>query len=171
MHNLSSTRRLTTIAFLGAVGIALFVLESYIPMPLPFLKIGLANISSVIALILLDTTGMLAVVLLRVVVGSLFIGTFMSPAFVLAISAGVGSAIAMAVVKTLAKNLFSALGLSLIGSVTHVVIQLLIVRFVYVQHAAVLQLMPLLLLTAFIGGAVVGWMSIRLLGALKQVRL
>lgn len=171
MHNVSSTRRLTTIAFLSAVGIALFVLESYIPMPLPFLRIGLANISSVIALILLGTTSMLTIVVLRIVVGSLFVGTFMSPAFVLALSAGVASALAMALAKLLRKNIFSALGLSLIGSMTHVVVQLLIVRFIYVQNAAVLQLLPLLLLTALIGGLIVGWISVRLLRALKQVRL
>ena len=171
MHNVSSTRRLTTIAFLSAVGIALFVLESYIPMPLPFLKIGLANVSSVIALMLLGTTSMLTVVVLRVVVGSLFIGTFMSPAFVLALSAGVVSAAAMALVKAISRNFFSALGLSLIGSVAHVLVKLLIVRFVYVQNAAVLQLLPLMLLTAFFGGLVVGWISVRLLRALRQVRL
>ena len=183
MHNLSPlrvydfvegrrpTRRLTTIAFLSAVGIALFVVESYIPMPLPFLKIGMANISSVIALMILDTTSMLTVVVLRVVVGSLFVGTFMSPAFVLALSAGVVSAAVMAIVKAISRNFFSALGLSLIGSIAHVVVQLLIVRFVYVQNAAVLQLLPLLLLTAFIGGLIVGLISVRLLSALKQVRI
>lgn len=171
MNNFTSTRRLTTIAFLSAAGSALFVLESYIPMPLPFLKIGLANISSVIGLMVLGTTGMLTVVALRVVVGSFLVGTFMSPAFVLAFSAGVASAAAMAIVKATTRNFFSPFGLSLIGSVTHVVAQLMIVRFVYVENAGVLQLLPLLLLTALIGGSVVGWISIRLLSALQQVRV
>lgn len=171
MNTLSSTRRLTTIAFLSAVGVALFVIESYIPMPLPFLKIGLANISSVLALLLLGPASMLTVVALRVTVGSLLVGTFMSPAFVLALSAGVISATAMALTKVTTKNLFSALGLSLVGSVVHVVVQLLIVRFVYVQNAAVFQLLPLLLLAALIGGVAVGWISLRLLISLKQVRL
>lgn len=171
MHNFSSTRRLTTIALLSAVGIALFVFESYIPMPLPFLKIGLANVSSVIALMLIGTTGMVTVVVLRVVVGSLFLGTFMSPTFILAFSAGIASAMMMALAKASTRDIFSALGLSLIGSIAHIIVQLLIVRFVYVQNAAVLQLLPLLLLSACIGGFVVGWISVRLLKSLKQVRI
>ncbi len=168
MSTYSPVRKLTTIALLAAVGIALFVIESYIPMPLPFLKIGLANISSVVALMLLGTTSMVSVVLLRVVVGSLFIGTFMSPAFLLALSAGVASAVAMAVVRKISGNLFSVVGLSLIGAVSHSITQLLIVRYVYVQNASVLHLLPLLLTSSLVGGLIVGYLSLRLLSALPE---
>lgn len=171
MTSVSSSRRRTTVALLGAVGVALFVVESYIPMPLPFLKIGLANISGVIALMLLGVSSMFAVVALRVILGSFLVGTFMSPAFVLAISAGLLSSAAMAAVYSARHDLFSAFGLSLIGSVVHVIIQLMIVRFVYAQNAAVLFLLPLLLLTALAGGVTVGWISLRLLNSLKQIRL
>ncbi len=171
MNLFSPTHRLTTIAFLSATGIALFVLESYIPMPLPFLKIGLANISSVIALVMLGAAPMFGVVLFRVVAGSLLSGSFLSPAFVLAIAAGIVAAAAMATARLALKNLFSPFGLSLIGSFVHVGVQLLIVRYVYVQNAAVGHLLPLLLVTALIGGAVVGGISLRLLNALKGIRL
>lgn len=165
-----STGRTTITALLGAVGIALFVVESYIPMPLPFLKIGLANISSVLALLMLGPSAMLGVVALRVTVGSLLVGTFLSPAFILASAAGMISAGAMALTKVTTKNLFSALGLSLIGSVVHVVVQLMIVRFVFVQNAVVFNLIPLLLLTALVGGFVVGLISLRLIISLKEIR-
>jgi heptaprenyl diphosphate synthase len=165
------TQRLTLTAFLGAAGIALFVLEAYIPAPVPFLKIGLANISSVIALVVMGTPGMLVVVGLRVVVGSLLVGTFMSPAFVLALAAGVTAASAMALTRLVTREFFSPIGLSLIGSLVHVVVQLVIVRYVYVQNAAVFQLLPVLLFTACVGGLIVGWISVRLLHALQEVRL
>jgi heptaprenyl diphosphate synthase len=168
MSNSSPVRKLTMIALLASVGIALFVLESYIPMPLPFLKIGLANISSVVALMLLGTASMIAVVLLRVVVGSFLIGTFMSPAFLLALSAGVASAIAMGVVRKITGTLFSVVGLSLLGAFTHGITQLLVVRFVYVQNAAVVHLLPLLLTSSLVGGLIVGYLSLRLINALPE---
>lgn len=171
MHIVSSTRRLTAMALLAAVGVALFVIESYVPMPLPFLKVGLANISSVIALLMLGPSAMVTVVVLRVVVGSLMVGSFMSPTFLLALAAGTSSAIAMAATKWGTGNLFSALGLSLIGSFTHVGVQILIVRFVYVQSAGVLHLLPLLFVTALVGGVVVGGISLRLFKALKEIRV
>ncbi len=168
MSNYTPVRKLTIIALLAAVGIALFVIESYIPMPLPFMKIGLANISSVVALMLLGTASMLGVVVLRVVMGSLLIGTFMSPAFLLALAAGVASAIAMGSVRKLTGSLFSVVGFSLVGAVTHSITQLMIVRFVYVQNAAVLHLLPLLLTSSLVGGLIVGYLSSRLIEALPE---
>lgn len=169
MNDEHPTRRLTAIAFLAAAGIALFVLESYIPLPLPFMKIGLANVSSVLALMMFGANAMFAVVGLRVIVGSLLVGTFMSPGFILAASAGISSALVMSLTKFGTRNLFSAFGLSLIGSFTHVLVQLLVVRYAYVQNAAVGLLLPLLLVTALVGGTVVGWLSLRLLKSLKGI--
>jgi heptaprenyl diphosphate synthase len=163
------TRRLTAIAFLAAAGIAMFVIESYIPLPLPFMKIGLANVSSVLALMMFGASAMFAVVGIRIVVGSLLVGTFMSPGFILAVSAGISSALLMSLTKLGARDLFSAFGLSLIGSFTHVFVQLLIVRYVFVQNAAVGLLLPLLLVAALVGGTVVGWLSLRLLKSLKGI--
>lgn len=71
---LSTTREVTTVALLTAVGIALFVIESFVPTPLPFLKIGFANISSVVAIMSLGVPQMFIVVMLRVVIGSLLVG-------------------------------------------------------------------------------------------------
>lgn len=164
-------RRLTIIALLAAVGIALFVIESYIPMPFPFLKIGLANISSVLALFLLGGQAMVTVVLIRVIAGSFLVGTFMGPAFILAISAGLCSAVVMMSIFTAARNVFSPLGISLLGSITHVIVQLLVVRYVYVESATVLHLLPLLLTTALVGGIIVGWISLKILRTLRQVRV
>ncbi|MER3523473.1 MAG: heptaprenyl diphosphate synthase [Ignavibacteria bacterium] len=169
MTTFSPVRRLTLIAVLAAVGIALFVIESHIPMPLPFLKIGLANISSVVALVLIGTTSMMSVVLLRVVVGALLIGTFMSPAFLLALSAGVVSALVMGLVRKLTRNLFSVVGISLVGAFTHSIVQLFVVRYVYVQTTVVLHLLPFLLAGALVGGLIVGAVSLRLVRALPEV--
>lgn len=169
MTTFSPVRRLTLIAVLAAVGIALFVIESYIPMPLPFLKIGLANISSVVALVLIGTTSMMGVVLLRVVLGALLVGTFMSPAFLLALSAGVVSALVMGLARKLTRTLFSVVGISLIGAFTHSIVQLIIVRYVYVQTAVVLHLLPFLLGGALVGGLIVGAVSLRLMRALPEV--
>jgi uncharacterized membrane protein len=85
------------------------------------------------------------------------------------VSAGISSALLMSLTKLGARDLFSAFGLSLIGSFTHVFVQLLIVRYVFVQNAAVGLLLPLLLVAALVGGTVVGWLSLRLLKSLKGI--
>lgn len=167
----STTRDVTTVALLTAVGIALFVIESFVPTPLPFLKIGFANISSVVTVISVGVPEMFVVVLLRVLVGSILVGSFFSPGFLLAICGGITSATTMAIARVIWNDLFSAVGISLIGSMTHVVTQFLLVRFLYVQNSAVMTLLPLLLLSGFLGGLVVGWISSRLLGVLISIRI
>lgn len=166
-----SARQLTTIAFLSAAGTALFVAESFIPMPFPFLKIGLANVSSVIALMLLGPGPMMIVVMIRIVAGSLLVGSLFSPGFTLAFSAGVVSAAAMALTKKITGKLFSVVGISLVGSATHVITQLTIVLLLYVRNTAVLYILPLLLLSAIVGGLIVGWVSLRVLAVVQTIRV
>ena len=167
MHPSSSARHLTTVSVLAAAGIALFVLESFIPMPLPFLKVGLANVSTLVTLAGFSFADALLVVALRVVVGSLLVGTFMGPAFVIALSAGMCSAAAMALSWRFTGKMFSPVGISLIGSTTHVVTQLVVVRGLYVHSIALSYLLPFLLLSALLGGLVVGLISSRLITALR----
>ncbi|HXX65460.1 MAG TPA: Gx transporter family protein [Bacteroidota bacterium] len=163
-----SVRRVTRLGFLTSVGTALFVLESLIPLPLPFLKIGLANISTLIALAISGPADAIIVVFLRVLAGSLITGSFLGPAFVLAMAAGLASAAAMSLLHGLTGRLFSPVGISLVGSATHVITQLTIVSAVYVHSAAVAQFLPLLLMTALLGGLVVALVTMRLLPVLHS---
>ena len=166
---LSSTGELTKVALLIAVGVALFVIESFIPTPLPFLKIGFANISSVVAMMSLGIGEMFVVVVARVIVGSMLVGTLFTPGFILAFGGGIASGIAMAVARAIRKDLFSPIGISLIGSLTHVATQFMLVMLFYVRNPAILYILPLLLLSGFVGGIVVGWISSRLIPVIRSV--
>jgi heptaprenyl diphosphate synthase len=161
-----SVRRVTRLGFLASVGAALFVLESLIPLPLPFLKVGLANISTLVTLIVAGPADALIVVFLRVLVGSLVTGSFFSPSFVLAMSAGIVSAAVMGGVRIIAGRALGPVGVSLAGSSAHVSTQIAMVGLLYVRNAAVMHLLPLLLVTALVGGLIVGFVTIRLLPAL-----
>ena len=161
-----SVRRVTRLGFLTAAGTALFVLESLIPLPLPFLKVGLANISTLLALLVGGPADALSVVFLRVCAGSLVTGSFLGPAFILAMTAGIVSAGVMALVRAATGRLFGPLGISLAGSTAHVCTQMALVILLYVRSAAVAGLLPALLATALVGGTVVGLVTSRLLGAL-----
>jgi heptaprenyl diphosphate synthase len=168
MKALSTPQQVARVGFLSSVGIALFVLESLVPLPVPFLKLGFANISSVVTLELLGGVPMLIVVVIRVVAGSLLTGALFTPGFLLAFTGGLASACSMAVVRRFGSRLFSILGISLVGAATHVMTQLLVVRILFVQNEAVLVLLPLLLLSAVVGGLTIGLISLRLMEALRR---
>lgn len=160
-----SVRRVTRLGFLASMGTALFVLESLIPLPLPFLKVGLANISTLITLIIAGPVDALIVVFLRVLVGSLVTGSFFGPSFILAMSAGLVSAAVMGGVRAATGRAFGPVGVSLAGSSAHVLTQIAIVALVYVRSVVVVHLFPVLLATALVGGVVVGIVTARLLPA------
>ena len=107
------------IALLSAYAIGLHGLESLLPSPVPWLKFGLANIITLITLMLYGFRAAMMVTLIRVLVSSLLTGTFPGPAFVLSLGGGVVSTVAMAAVLFSFPGLFSAVGLSLIGAFFH----------------------------------------------------
>jgi heptaprenyl diphosphate synthase len=158
-----SIRRVTRLGFLAAAGTALFVLESFFPLPLPFLKIGLANISTVLALITAGPVDAIAVVCIRVTAGSLLTGSFLGPSFLVALSAGLASGVAMALFRVVSPRSTGPVGLSLVGATVHVTSQLGVVDLFFVRNSALAGLLPLLLLTALTGGIVVGFISARTL--------
>ncbi len=152
--------------FLASLGTALFVLESFVPLPLPFMKVGFANISTLVALIVSGPADALIVVFLRVLAGSLVTGSFLGPSFILAMAAGVVSAGVMGGVRAVAGKAIGPVGVSLAGSSAHVSTQLALVALLYVRNAAVIHILPVLLITALAGGLVVGLITTRLLPAL-----
>jgi heptaprenyl diphosphate synthase len=167
VKGLTQTVQVTRTAVLAAVGIALFVLESFFPSPVPFLKIGLANVSSVIALSLLGPFPMFLVVIIRVVAGSALTGNLLSPAFLLALGGGLASAAMMAVVRMIARSKLSELGISLTGATAHVLAQLTLVRMLLVGSDAVYVLLPVLLLSSLAGGLIVGLIALHLVRSLR----
>ena len=74
------TKRLTQAALLTAIALTIFMVEAQLPAlaPIPGMKLGLANIVTVYAMFLLGPADTLAILLCRIVLGSLFAGQLMS---------------------------------------------------------------------------------------------
>lgn len=72
------TRKLTTLALLSAIALTIFMLELQIPplVPIPGVKLGLANIVTVYAVYAIGAKEGAAVLLVRVFLGAVFSGNF-----------------------------------------------------------------------------------------------
>ena len=77
----SRTQILLQLSLIATGGLVLFLFESLIPRPLPWLKPGLANIATLYALQKFGLRESLSVTLLRICVGGIILGTFLNPAF------------------------------------------------------------------------------------------
>lgn len=163
-----STRRLVYLSLLLAMATTLHVLEGLFPIPLPFpgVKLGLANIITLLVLYLYDLRAGLTVAIARVFLGSLLGGTFLAPGFLLGLTGAVLSTLLMALLvkKT---TCFSPLGISLAGAVGHNLGQLLMASLL-LQNQAVFFYLPVLLLAAIPSGLVTGYILQRLLERLEK---
>ena len=72
------TRKLTTLALLSAIALTIFMVEAQIPpiLPLPGVKLGLANIVTVFAVFAIGAKEGIAVLFVRVFLGAVFAGNF-----------------------------------------------------------------------------------------------
>lgn len=80
------TKKLVSMALLAAVSLGIWVAEAQIPpiVPVPGVKLGLANIVTLAAMALLGRREAAAVMLVRIVLGSVFAGSFSAILFSLA---------------------------------------------------------------------------------------
>lgn len=157
------------IALLSAYALGLHGFETLLPSPIPWMRLGLANIITITALFLYGTRAAVMVTLIRVVLGSLFAGTFPGPGFILSLGGGLASILAMASIFSLAPRLFSAVGLSIVGALFHNIVQLVIAYFLFIQKIeAVLLITPLMILLGTLTGTVNGVVSELLIKNLKN---
>ncbi len=148
------------IALLSAYAIALHGFESLLPTPIPWLRLGLANIITLVALLLYGFRTAMMVTLIRIIIASIFRGTFLGPAFILSFGGGVSSTIAMGLAYKISRNLFGPVGLSLIGAVSHNIAQLALAYVLFIQRIeAVLIISPVILLIGTLSGVTNGLVS------------
>jgi len=74
-------REIVIMALMVALGVILDRLEALFPLPTPWIKLGLANLMTLVVLFYLGTREAFIVTLLRVILGSILAGTFLGPAF------------------------------------------------------------------------------------------
>lgn len=145
------------IALLAAYAIGLHAIERLIPSPLPWLRFGLANIITLTAIILYGFRTGLMITLIRVFLGSLFLGTFLGPGFVMSLGGGTVSTIAMAGAYKTFRKAFSPFGLSLIGAFFHNLTQLTLAYLFFVRrYEVILYLSPVILFLGIITGGING---------------
>jgi heptaprenyl diphosphate synthase len=155
-------KRNAIVSSLVAISIVIHSAEMFIPSPLPWLRFGFANIIALTAIVLYGLRVGLMVTILRVFLGTILIGTFLTPAFFLGLGGGIGSTLVMGYAYRRLHPLFSLVGISVMGAYTHNILQLTIVYLLFIRHSEVFYILPVLLLFGILAGTVNGFVTIYL---------
>ncbi|MCF6323524.1 MAG: Gx transporter family protein [Gammaproteobacteria bacterium] len=144
------------IAWLAALAIAIHIIESVLPSPLPGVKPGLANVITIAVFILYGWRTAVWVTMLRVLVGSILIGTFLSPTFMLSFSGAVASLIVLWLASRLPGEGPGPIGLCLIAAMAHMSGQFYTAYLLFIPHDGLFKLLPLLMTAAVVFGIISG---------------
>ncbi len=125
-----------------------------IPVPIPGVKLGLANLVSVVGLYTVGTAGTVAVSLVRIVLAGFTFGNTFSMMYGLA--GGVVSLTAMILARKF--QWFDQTGVSMLGGICHNIGQLGVAAYV-TKTTAVFSYLPVLLAAGLVTGIVIGILS------------
>lgn len=159
-----STKTITTCAVLAALALGLSYLEGFFPplLPLPGVKLGLANIVTVYALYALGAREALCILAVRCVLGALFAGN--ASALIFSLLGGFCAMLVMIALRSLPR--LSVYGVSVGGAAAHNCGQVA-AAMLTLGSAAPLVYLPFLLLVSLFTGALTGLVAAQLFRAMR----
>ncbi len=154
---MGKTRKTIIIGLLVSMGLILHFVENMIPMTavVPGAKLGLANIVSLMGLVLFGFQGGFLILLLRILLGSLLAGTFMTINFYLSITGGLLGFLAMVFSFYLLRERLSLVGISIMGAAFHNLGQIT-TAYIIINNPGIFYYLPYLILLAVPTGIGVG---------------
>lgn len=174
-------RRELLIAYLAAAAVAAHLLESTLPGLGPWFKPGLANTFTLVAYFYLGWQAATGVTLIRILIGSIALGTFLSPTFFLSLSGAIGALSTLGLLSLLVPqnrrknpNTLHGLGpvsVSLLASLTHMIFQVLAAWWLIIGHSGIFLALPWFLLGSWLTGIVNGLLAFLILERLSRSNL
>lgn len=163
-----STRQVAMCAMLTALALGLSTLENLFPVtlfiPLPGVKLGLANIVTVFALYQLGAVPALVILVARCLLGSLFAGN--ASALLFSLMGGIGAMLVMIALRRVRG--VSIYGVSIAGAAAHNIGQIGAAMIV-LGGTAVLGYLPVLLGVSLLTGTLTGFVASLLFRAMKNI--
>jgi heptaprenyl diphosphate synthase len=158
-ESIEHENRIAIMALMVALGVILHRLEAMLPLPTPWIKLGLANLMTLMALIYLGNKEAFIVTLLRVILGSILGGTFLGPTFFLSLAGGLAGTAIMCAIYNKGKGSFTLVGISICGAYTHTFVTAACVYIFLIKQISFFALLPFFFSLALITGIITGVVS------------
>lgn len=161
-----NNKKIAYVSLLVAIALIFSYVEILIPFNfgIPGVKLGLANVISIISIYLFGPYIALVIVVLRILLSGFLFGNLYSILY--SLCGGILSIIVMSVIKK--TNKFSIYGVSMCGGVFHNIGQL-IVAMITVNQMKISYYGPILIVSGMIMGLLVGFLSNQVLIRLKHM--
>lgn len=144
-------------AFFAALCLFFSAVEFAIPKPLPFMRIGLANLPIMLSFLVFERKEILKLVMFKIIGQGVISGTIFSYVFLFSVAGSVGSALSMYLVFIFfyRRNVSGFVGMSVCGALMNNCAQIVLAKYILfgdnVRYVA-----PVLLITGLISGIILG---------------
>jgi heptaprenyl diphosphate synthase len=145
-----------TLALLGAFCLFLSTVEYMFPKPLPFIRLGIANLPLLLALDILPFSSFLLLICIKSLGQAVITGTLVSYVFLFSLGGTVASALSMyGIRRFLGKDRISFIGVGTVGSLLSNLTQLGLARL-FIFGPSVIYIIPPFLVMGLITGFSLG---------------
>lgn len=160
-------KRLVFIALFISIALMLNYFERLIPIanPIPGVKLGLANVVSLVALSIFSLPEVFTIVVIRTLLGATFYGSY--SALMFSMAGGILSLLGMWLLLKLKLKSLSTVGISVFGAVCHNVGQVTVAVLI-LQSTAIYAYLPILLVSSLITGVLTGVVASRTIPYLER---
>lgn len=155
-------RRMTGYALLTCAGAVISILESGLPRPLPWMKPGLANVTSLLALIFWGFRSALTLAILRLILAGVLAGTMLSAPWALGLSGAICACCGMWLLMQLNGD-FGAVSISVTGAICHNVAQAFAAALLLNHQGVITAQLPYMLFLGIPAGIFTGLLASRLI--------
>lgn len=161
------SRKIALTSMLISLGIAIYVLESFVPFPFPNGRWGFSNLVVLLSIVVFGVKQGLIVALGKSFVGSLLVGHFLDVTFFMSVF----GSIAAALVETFAfkVKIFGLLGVSVLGSLANNFVQAS-VGAVFVQSKLIFWILPYMLVLGLPGAFANAYITGRVASRVQETR-
>lgn len=159
--------RTALIGVFTALSIVFGIAENFIGLPLPGLRLGLANIGIMLAITMLDFKAAFAVAFLKAIIVPLVTGNF-----IVKISIGLPATLAstffMLTYFKLCGRFITSVSMGALGGLVHIAVQFFMANTFYIQSPAIYGLLPYFAAISVACGVFTGYAALMIDGYLKK---
>lgn len=150
--------RLAMTGLFAAMTVSLGVLESFIALPVPGVRIGLSNVGIMLCLYLIDIPAAFYVAVTKSILVPLMTGNLVVKMSI-AMPSTIAATMAMAIMFFLFRKITTPVTIGAVGAVAHICTQFLIVKNLYIKTDAIYNLLPYFSFFSIITGALTGYIT------------
>lgn len=165
---MKSIKDIINTSLLLAISVVVAYVESFIPLPIPGVRLGFANVIILLVIYEEGFTKSIIILLLRILIMGFIKGSFLTPIWYMSLSGGLLSFIIMFLFSKV--KILHTIVVSVLGSLAHVTGQIIVAYF-FVSSHGVFYYLPIIAITALGTGILSGFICSLLRKRYQQIRL